>query len=443
MKSTGLLIAAIILAALSGTLYWLDHRKPAPFTAASSEPPKVLSFKDADAAKIDIKSKTDVVSLAKNASGQWLITAPKPLPADQDSVSSMVSALSSLNSDRLVDDKPSDLAQYGLTDPSLEIDVTYKDNKTQKLLIGDNTPTNNGAFAKLESDPRVFTIATYTRANINKSANDLRDKRLLTSNFDKISQIELIAKKQDIAFGRDKQQWQIVKPKPLRADDFQVEELQRKLKEAKMDLGSSAPDEKKIASAFAAATPVATAKVTDSSGTQELQVRKNKDDYYAKSSAVPGVYKVTSDLGQGLDKSVDDFRSKKLFDFGFDDPNKIEVHDVGKSYLLTRSGENWSSADGKKMDLPAVQSLIDKLRYLTSTKFPDSGFTTPTVDATVTSGDGKRVEQVQIAKVGDRYIARRANEPALYEIDPAGVTDIEKAAADLKPAAPETNDKKK
>jgi hypothetical protein len=54
-----------------------------------------------------------------------------------------------------------------------------------------------------------------------------------------------------------------------------------------MDLSSS--DSKDAASAFAKGTPVATAKLTDESGTDELQVRKNKNDYYAKSSAVEGV----------------------------------------------------------------------------------------------------------------------------------------------------------
>jgi len=32
--------------------------------------------------------------------------------------------------------------------------------------------------------------------------------------------------------------------------------------------------------------------VTDLSGPQELQVQKNKDDYYAKSSVLSGVYKI-------------------------------------------------------------------------------------------------------------------------------------------------------
>ena len=64
------------------------------------------------------------------------------------------------------------------------------------------------------------------------------------------------------------------------------------------------PTKRKISAVFASATPVATAKVTDAAGSQTLDVRKNKTDYYAKSSAVAGVYKVANDLGTGLDKAT-------------------------------------------------------------------------------------------------------------------------------------------
>jgi len=165
-----------------------------------------------------------------------------------------------------------------------------------------------------------------------------------------------------------------------------------------------------------------------------LQVRKAKDDYYAKSSSVEGVYKVSNDLGTGLDKSVDDFRNKKLFDFGFSDPTKIEMHDGAKSYLFTKSGEDWMS-NGKKMDVTSVQGFLDKLRDLSASKFVDSGFTTAAIDITVTSNDGKRVEKVLLSKNGDKYVARRENEPSLYELESKTVDDLQKAAGDVKPAA--------
>jgi Domain of unknown function (DUF4340) len=436
MKSTRLLIAAAVLAALTGTLYWSDHHKAADTTATPIDAaPKILTLKDTDLSKIEIKKKgAEEIALAKSGAGKWQITAPAPLAADQDAVSSMVSTLSSLNSDRVVEDKASDLKQYGLTEPVLEVDIATKDGKSQQLLLGDETPAGNAVFAAISGDPRVFTIASYTKTSVDKGPNDLRDKRLLTVDFDKISQVELTAKKQLIEFGRNKDSWQILKPRPLRADNFTVEDLVRKLKDAKMDLAPAADTaEKKSAAAFASGSPVAIAKITDAAGTQELQIRKDKDAYYAKSSAVPGIYKVANDLGTGLDKNLDDFRNKKLFDFGFDEPNKVELHDAAKAYFLTKSGADWWS-NGKKMDDSSVQSLIDKLRDLSASKFVDSGFTTPILDFTVSSNDGKRTEKVLISKSGDNYIAKRENEPSLYQLNSKPVEELQKSAADVKPA---------
>jgi hypothetical protein len=263
----------------------------------------------------------------------------------------------------------------------------------------------------------------------------LRDKRLLVFEQDKLSRVELSAKKQDIEFGRNKDQWQIVKPKPLRADDSKVEELIRKLGDAKMDLSVSGDDQKKAEAAFNSGSALATAKVTDASGTEELQVRKNKDDYYAKSSAVEGVYKVGSDLGTALDKSVDDFRNKKLFDLGFNDPEKIELHDGAKAYFLTKGGSDWFSADGKKVDAIGAETFVEKVHDLAASKFVDSGFASAAaIDLTATSNGGKSVEKILIAKDGDHYVAKRDGEPALYQLDPVVVTALEKSAEDLKPA---------
>jgi hypothetical protein len=437
MKGRGLLVAAIVLAALGGTLYWSNHRKANPGSTASAAEasPKILDIKPADVTSIEIsRAGSEELALAKNDAGRWQITAPKPWKADQDSVSSLLSTLSPLDSDRVVEEKAADLNTYGLAQPKLELTITEKNKKSEELLLGDDTPTSSGAYAAVKGDPRVFIIASYHKSSLDKSANDLRDKRLLTFDSEKLSRVELTAKKATIEFGRNKDQWQILKPKPLRADQSAVEDLVRSLGDAKMEL-SATDDEKKDVSAFNSGTVVADAKLTDVAGTQELQVRKNKDDYYAKSSGVAGVYKVLSSVGTSMDKSLDDFRNKKIFDFGFVDPEKIEIHDGGKSTFLTRSGSDWWS-NGVKMDEGNVSTLVADIRALTATKFPDSGFTSSSIEVTVTSDDGKRVEKVLIAKNGENYIAKRENEPALYELSATAIKDLQDAAAGLKPAAP-------
>ena len=422
MNLRGLIVAAVILAGLTGALYWSNHHKPADTAEASANvPPKILAIKDADISKFDLKKNgTEQVGAERNSTGQWHLTSPASLPADQGAISSLLGTFSSLNSERLVEEKAADLATYGLDAPKLEVDLTEKDNKTQQLLLGDATPAGNSIYAKLGSDPRILTIPSYDKTSMDKSANDLRDKRLLTLDPDKISQVDLVVKKQEMAFGRNKDEWQIIKPKPLRADGTQVDELVRALTDAKMELPASnnpesgkqvLDDQKKMAAAFASAAPVATAKVTAESGSQELQIRKIKDDYYAESSAMGGIYKVPNTLGRALDKNLEDFRNKKLFDLGSDDPNKIEIRNGSKTDYLTQA-EKTGGQGAQKRWMPAP-SRTSSTSFVISPpgKFVDSGFTTPLIALSVTSNDGKRVEKLAISKAGDNYIAKQENDP--------------------------------
>jgi hypothetical protein len=437
MRFRGLLVAVVVLAALGVGLYFSNKEKAAEAAKPPTEaPPKILALSEADVTKVDLKKKGGDETVLERAGGKWQMTAPKAYPADQDASNQLVTAASSVNGDRVVEDKASNLSAYGLNSPSIEVDITSKGGKVSKLKLGDDTPTNSGSYAMLEGDPRVFTVASYVKTGIDKSANDLRDKRLLSFDQDKLSRVELIAKKQDIEFGRDKDHWQIVKPKPLRADGLQVDEMLRKLKDAKMDLTLSDDDAKKAAATFASGMPVATVKLTDPSGTQQIEVRKNKDDYYAKSSVVAGVFKATPELGMGVDKSLDDFRNKKLFDFGFNDPSKIDMHANGKTFAFQKGGDDWFS-NGKKMDSVSVQSFLDKLRDLSANKFVDTGtLGAPAIDITVVSNNGKLTEKVLIAKQGEDYVAQRENEPALYGLDAKTVNDLSQAASDVKPAPP-------
>src|SRR5229473_4969409 len=364
---------------------------------------KLLNLPEDQIQDIEIKKRTGETIKLKRNDSKWLIAGAEPLRADPDAVSSMLSTISSLSSDHTVEEKASSLEPYGLASAAIELNVTDKNKKTAKVLIGDDTPAGTAVYAAIAGDVRVFALASYKKNSFDKSTNDLRDKRLLPFDADKVSSIELTAKKQTIAFGRSKDEWQIVKPKPFRADRSQVEELLRALRDAKMDLSGS-EDEKKAAAAFGTGTPFATVRVTDVSGTLELQVRKNKDDYYAKSSAVVGVYKISSGTGTGLDKGLDDFRNKKLFDFGFAEPEKIELHDGSKSYFLTRSGSDWWS-NGTKMDAGTVSALVDKIRDLSASKFLETGSAAPVLNLTITSDNGKRVEKVILSKNGGDYVA--------------------------------------
>jgi hypothetical protein len=452
MKFRGLLAAVIVLAALGGAVWWSERREKADANKpAADATPKILSIPEDQFQQIDLIKKAAGTTELLKTEGKWKIVQPKPLGADPDSVNSLVTSLSSVASDRLIDEKASDLSSYGLTAPNEEVKIQRKDGKVQTLLIGNDTPTGSGTFAKVEGDPRVFTIASYVKSGLDKTSKDLRDRRLLTFNSDKLTRVDLAAKGQTVEFGKNNQnEWQILKPRPLRADGLQVDDLVRKLKDVKMDLSGSDEDAKKAVAGFSTGTRLALATVTDASGNQEIEVRKDKDkNYYAKSSAVEGIYKVISDFGEGLDKSLDDFRNKKLFDFGWNDPTKLEIRN-GTAVTYQKNGDKWMSGS-KQMDGASIQSVVDKLRDLTATKFLDPGDgafpralpgIVAILEATVTSNDGKRVEKVSISNQAGKYYAKREGEPTVYELDAKAVEDLQKAAGNVKEFQPPKSGKK-
>jgi hypothetical protein len=206
---------------------------------------------------------------------------------------------------------------------------------------------------------------------------------------------------------------------------------------AEMDVSAISQDPKQADDGYAGGMPVATVKVTGASGSETIELRKNKADYYAKPSIGGGVYKVSPTTSEGIVKAPDDFRDKKLFDFGIDDPDKIELHDGAKTYLFSKFGDDWhlGTEQGPKVDTTAAQELAGKLRSLVATKFPDSGFASPSITVTVTSGGGKHVEKISISKGGNRSIGRREGEALLYELDPTLVGEMETSAAAIKPIA--------
>jgi hypothetical protein len=306
MNFRGLIVAVVVLATLGGVLYWSQHHKPAEESAAvpPSTAPVIVKINPADVSQLIIKQKEPVT--LKKTNGKWQIMEPKPYPADQAAVAGVLSTLSGLNADRIVEDKASDRRQYGLDPAQVELDISGTEG-TRQLLLGDDTPAGGDVYAALATDPRVFTVASYSKTSLAKTLNDLRDKSLLTLSADKVSRVELLKKGEDLELDRTKDGWQILKPSSSRADSSAVNALVSTLTSARMDLSTTTD----AAAAFAQATPLATAKVTGDAGVQTLEVRKNKDDYFAKSSTVDGIYKVDPSLGQALDKKIDDFRQKK------------------------------------------------------------------------------------------------------------------------------------
>jgi hypothetical protein len=431
----GLLVACGVLIVLGGLVWWTGKHPSKPETTTPATP-KILALGEDQIEGIRIaKLGSEPIQLKKNQD-KWVLAAPAQFDADQDTVKALVSSLATFNGERLIDENPTDLGSFGLKEPAVEIEVAVKGGTVNKLQFGTDTPSGTATYVKLAAAPKVYTVLSSSKSTFDKSVSDLRDKRVLTFNQDKLTGLTVTAKGPAFEFGRNAQnEWQIVKPGPYRADTLQVDDLIRKLKDAKIDLGAAGTDDpKKAAAEFTSGAAIATVAVRDSGAPQTITIHQAKDKtYYVRSSVVEGTYKLSGDLGDGLkDKDADSFRNKKLFDFGFNDPTKVEID--GKAYQ--KSGDKWNGPTGS-VDPSTIQTMIDKLRDFSASKFTEKPSGAPALSLVVTSGDKNKVEKVSVTKAGDAYNAQREGESSVYVVESKTFDDLQKAIQGIKPAPPE------
>ncbi len=433
MQANRLLIAAIVLAGLGGAIWW-SNRQPSDTIDTSKIPNntvKLMSLLEADLTdvKVEVKGEAPRVYKKDSATQKWnLLSEQEKDPSfrtDHESVLNVINSSSTFPTDKLVDENATDLIQYGLDPPQIVVEIKDKKGKTERVHLGDETPVGQMVYAAKPGTKKVYTVAKYLKDGVTKSAFDVRDKRLLPVDESKVTRLEWSKKGENLEFGKNAQgEWQIVKPEPMRADNLAVGELFRKAKEAKYESAPTPETVKKNAADFAAGTLVGTVKITDANGTQSLEVRKTKENaYLAKASGVAGVYTVSEELGTGLDKPSDEFRNKKLFDFGYDEVERIEFKKDGKSTVVEKKGNDWLLA-GKKADAASVTTVVDQIRMMQAMKFAKKAVTTPSIEITVKA---KKAEKVLVSVNGNFRYAQREGEATEYEMDPKVLSDLEAA----------------
>ena len=430
MRLRSLLAAVIVLLGLGGLLWWSGHHQSTP--APDPNKPSIVKISSGSVERLKLEPRGgQAIVVARTSPEQWQIQSSGPYLASSAAVNGMLSTLSDLQALRVIEEKATNPGVYGLSDPGFRLEIAGKAGHATTLNFGDRAP-GGGVYTMVSGDPRIFLAPTFAVANLDKSVDDLRDKRLLPVDPDTVANFSLIHPDQTIHFTRVHGGWEIDQPQTYRADTFQVEGLLNQVLGANW-LASTVPA--RAEAAFAHGKQVATLELDGSTGKESMEVREDHGDYYARSTAAPGTWQIDAAVGEAVSRQMDSFRNKQLLSFGDEDPDKIEVHTGATALFLTRGGTTWWSA-GTKMDSGSVEDLVSALRSLAATGFVNSGFTSPTIRLTVTSGGGKQVETVEVQKTKDGAVARREGESTLYAINSDMLEMLTNAISGVKPAVP-------
>jgi Domain of unknown function (DUF4340) len=433
------LIALVLLAGLWGIFTYVGRKKSAPGSEAKSAPSqKIFPAKKGQIVALTVAPASGKPVTCTLEGKTWQITEPMKLATDSSTIDGFLNTLTSATPAEVVSEQPGDLKEFGLDPPASTIEVkTNAEPQEFTLRLGSSTPTNNGIYAQVAGQQRVFTLASYLKASLEKSLFDFRNKKVITLAGDNIQRIEVSSKKNNFQLVKNADGiWDLMLPPPVRADHFTVEGLVDELGNASMK--SIVEETKKDLGRYGFSSPTMTIHLNGSSGAQTLVLgKKDGDNYYAINTAVGPVFTLGPDFLSQFQKQPSDLRSKDLFTFVAYEAKKLTVQGPkGRNVFIQHSNNKWEQTEPASMVVSndKMQTLLQDLRDLSAQSFPKKnptdlaayGLTKPEYTFKVQSGDHNQTQTVQIAQVGAKVYARRSTDLVPAELSPDAITNLQK-----------------
>jgi hypothetical protein len=114
------IILLVVFLGLLGYVYFYGAKKP--LGQEAGEPREKVFTVEADKIEeLRVKPATGEGSVLKKVNGTWTMVEPAQTKADEAEVTSIATNLASLERQRVVDDNPADISQYGLATPRVEV----------------------------------------------------------------------------------------------------------------------------------------------------------------------------------------------------------------------------------------------------------------------------------------------------------------------------------
>lgn len=332
------------------------------------------------------------VRLARDGEGFVVAEGDGPeSPADSGEVDLFLQNVASLRFEReIAGVDEADLGGFGLDPSGLAVRV-FPESDADPLTarFGDETPAAGNRYLQLGA--RVLVTSAFARDNFDRSAWDLRDKRLFRLEMPAARRLRVTARGgSTVEVAREEGVWNIRRPYRFAADPYEASQFASRLLDAEMAGVAPEPDEGEE-DPFGLASPRLTAELDLVAGPQEAAVSqtvhfggegRTPPGVFARLGADPLVFVVGKPLFDTLREAAEtemaSLRSLDLFRFAaFRTVALRFATPDGETTFLRRDGEEgreWTMEPGGAAPVVVDTVAVEDLLYeLNSTEAEDVG----------------------------------------------------------------------
>lgn len=455
---TTLVLFAVFAGLLAVVLVFESKGKRA--SAVKQKEEKLVDLASTDIRKIQLNKGGETMVFEKDDKGAWRITAPLEAKADSTEVDSLVSSLSSLHIDRVVEKEAKDLKTYEIPKEEVALWVKGKDAPV-KIFIGMENPLDKSLFAKREDDPRLVLLSSTLKSTLDKKVFDFREKDIFKFETAEVRSVRVRSKDASWEAMREGDGWLLKSPVRALANKSKVDALLDSLSSIKAKEFLSEDKKPEDVRKFGLDKPQYEVTLSMPAVNKDVvfSIQKAGEQSYAMTSQSNKIMAFEGSLIADLEKKPDELREKKVVAFTSWEANKVSLKkdglEVAAAKEKIKDEDKWllqtpakDAADGTK-----IEDFIRKIEGLEAAAFIDNpkslaeyGLDKPVAEVRVwTKGADDKVAEAGLL-IGKedpdkkQVVVKNLNLDYLFRVDSSFLQDFPKEAKDWKAEAPKPDD---
>ncbi|OQW53389.1 MAG: hypothetical protein A4S09_07255 [Proteobacteria bacterium SG_bin7] len=405
-------IFAILVLAIGVYTYFFEFKKAEEEKLKETEGIKLLrDFSQEQITSIRWQKGTTDVEMQKK-DGLWRLLQPLDAEADKYTMESVLTTLTTEKEDilKLDDPKGVDPKSFGFAAGSGFIEIKTS-GATKRFIISDKKTFDGRQYhMKVDGNNEIYLVSTAFGELLEKPVKELRSKEILGEILPKQFTVQVDGKP-EATFEKFGEEWKNVPNKDLKLDPKAVGDWIAALKYVKahdfLTENATDADKKK----YGLDKPNLKVKILEPKKSIEFIASNPKDQkIYLLTNQKPIIYEVTTAMMTPIQKTISDFRDKKI-PFTFDESNvtQVQIDKPGLKVTLDKAKDHWkvsAGGDKKDADTATLNSLVTKLRDISVDKFllPQDvvkGLTPPSQKLILKDQTGKTILELAL---GEKFV---------------------------------------